>query len=269
MAGYVRKLEGSSSTRVRDVNVTRAARIDPSPGRAQRIVGDIPGIPTDGLRAPILDPPDGLLRGGSEDAVRVVIVDPRPLFVLGICALLPHLEKDFTVVGATTVPEAIAQVGAQTAGLAVIGIGGREDVDGLRQIRSALPEAKLLVLSDVFDPRIVREALTMGVSGYLSRVINAQDLVAAFHAIRRGEVVLSPLASVCLVRTEDSELPTLSDCELDVLRMIVEGLELSEIAERMFVSKSTVKRTVQSVLDKLQVQNRLQAAVYAVRAGLI
>jgi DNA-binding NarL/FixJ family response regulator len=203
--------------------------------------------------------------------VRVVVVDSYPLFVFGLQALIFSLEVGIDVVGvATSGEQALVQIEETLPDVAVVvSRSQKECLEFVHSLRETFPTVRVIMLADSFKPRQVREALRLGVSAYLSRNLTTEDLVNAIRTVKVGEVVMSPLASACLMLREGEEEAPLSECELEILRLVAEGLDNLEIAQRMHMSKSTLKRNLHCVLDKLGVQNRVQAAVRAARQGLI
>lgn len=157
------------------------------------------------------------------------------------------------------------------------------DVDGLevlRRLKELVPASSVLVISMHDDPLLVRRAIEAGAAGYALKGIGRQQLIAAVRAVCDGEAVLDPT----LLRAIVSEVPRsassrtsvtreglapLTRPELDVLRLIADGLTNAQISERMRWSLATTKKYVQTVLEKLRVSDRTQAAVTAVRLGLL
>lgn len=207
----------------------------------------------------------------SADAVSVVVVDSRPLFVFGLEALLLSLKVGIDVLGVATSFEAgLLQIKGKLPDVAiVVSRTRRECLEFAQAVRKGFPAVGVVMLAQTFEAHHVREALRLGVAGYLSVDAAAEDLVNAIRTVSMGEIVLSPLASAALTQPEgDGELP-LTEGELGILKLVAEGLDNLEIAQRMFMSTSTLKRHLRCIIDKLKVRNRIQAAVYAARKGLI
>lgn len=154
-----------------------------------------------------------------------------------------------------------------------------DGVEATRAITALHPAAQVLMFTVSEDEDDVLDALAAGACGYILKDAAPQDVAAAIRAAAARETPLSPRVAARLVdrvRAQDrsgqgngSNGPALTDRELDILRLIVDGKENAEIASELMISPSTAKNHVASVLQKLGVQNRVQAAVHAVRAGLI
>jgi len=157
------------------------------------------------------------------------------------------------------------------------------DVDGLevlRRLKELVPASSVLVISMHDDPLLVRRAIEAGAAGYALKGIGRQQLIAAVRAVCDGEAVLDPTLLRAIVaeapRSGSSRMSVpreglgpLTRLELDVLRLMADGLTNAQISERMRWSLATTKKYVQTVLEKLRVSDRTQAAVTAVRLGLL
>jgi DNA-binding NarL/FixJ family response regulator len=150
-------------------------------------------------------------------------------------------------------------------------------IDATRELVAATPEARVLVLTVASDERSVLDALIAGASGYLLKDATIEEIAAGVRAAAAGESFVSPrVAHHVLGRLRGQAGPgdaspdetKLSERELDILRLVAEGCDNDEIAERLFLSPRTVKNHVSSILSKLDMDNRVQAAVYAIRKGL-
>jgi DNA-binding NarL/FixJ family response regulator len=155
------------------------------------------------------------------------------------------------------------------------------DLDGLgvlQQIRALVPQTAVLIVSMHDNPALVRRAVQIGAAGYVLKGVGRRELLAAVQAVHDGESVLDP-AVLRSILTEAAAgkgaarppalVEPLTPVEQEVLALIASGLTNREIAERLRWSVSTVKKYVQRILDKLDVADRTQAAVEAVRRGLL
>jgi len=207
--------------------------------------------------------------------IRLLVVDDHPVVREGLRSMLS--DTAITVVGdAGTAAEAI-RLAADVAPDVVLLDLGLPDLDGLSavaRLKHARAEAAVLVLTMHDDPALVRGAVQAGASGYVLKGVGRQELLAAILAVHHGEAVLDPL----ILRTLTGEGPAaaatpgqepLTALEHDVLALIAGGLTNREIAARMRWSVATAKKYVQRVLVKLQVSDRTQAAVVALRRGLL
>jgi len=209
--------------------------------------------------------------------IRVLLVDDHAILREGIRALLAY-QEDFTVVGeAANGAEAVALVGKLQPAIVLMDIA-MDRMNGLeatRLICAQSPQTRVLVLSQHEDRQYVVPLLQAGAAGYLLKRALGQDLLTALRAVARGEVYLDPRVSGVLIdeirlreaegQTEQAEL---TEREREILALLVEGLSNSQIAERIHLSENTVKKHLRSILEKLHVSNRGEAAVYAAREGL-
>jgi DNA-binding NarL/FixJ family response regulator len=190
-------------------------------------------------------------------------------------------DRAIEIVGeASTAAEAI-RLGAEAAPDVVLLDMALPDGDGLsalRRIKQTTPTVAVLVLTMHDDPALVRGAVQAGAAGYVLKGVGRRELLAAVRAVRDGEAVIDPVLLRSLTDGVAPSTPAafratatepLTPVERDLLRLIASGLTNREIAGRMRWSVATVKKYVQRVLDKLDVSDRTQAAVVAVRRGLV
>ena len=139
-------------------------------------------------------------------------------------------------------------------------------------IRRELPDTEVVALTSVLEDAAVVEAVRAGAIGYLLKDTEADELRRAIKSAAAGQVQLSPQAAARLmreVRTPEKSHESLTERECDVLRLLAQGQSNKEIAQHLNVSEQTVKTHVSHVLNKLGVPSRTQAALYAMRAGLV
>ena len=215
---------------------------------------------------------------GAPGAITVVLVDDHAFFRGGLRDLLT--EHGFAIVGEAASGEDAVEVITETApNVAVMdvnmpGIGG---IQAARQVAAAAPTCRVLMLTVSPDDSDVNEAILAGACGYVLKDASGREIVSAVSAAARGESLLSPpIASKLLNRIRDVDDagepdgagPRLTERELDVLRLIAQGKSNGEIADELVISVQTVKNHVSNLLAKLHVDNRIQAAVVAVRRHL-
>ena len=216
----------------------------------------------------------------SRDRARILLVDDHPMVREGLRSMLTDDTIDI-VAEAGTAAEAI-RLSAEAAPDVVLLDMELPDLDGLStltRIRQASPNTAVLVVTMHDDPTLVRGAVKAGTAGYVLKGASRQELLAAVRAVRDGGAVFDPTLLPALVSdVEDrSSAPastaasrgSLTTVEQDVLRFIASGLTNREIAGRMRWSIATAKKYVQRVLAKLEVSDRTQAAVVALRRGLL
>jgi NarL family two-component system response regulator LiaR len=210
--------------------------------------------------------------------LKVIVVDDHELFRRGLIGLLE--ERGIEIVGeAALAADAIRQ--AADIGPCVVlmdlSMPGMSGIEAMQRLAAAAPLARPLALTVLADDQHVIEALLAGACGYVLKDAPIDQIVEGVRAASRGESMISPRIASRLVRRlrePDTVEVTLTGGELtprekEVLELLARGLDNSEIAEALHLSRHTVKNHVSSILIKLQVENRLQAAVRAVRAGLV
>jgi NarL family two-component system response regulator LiaR len=139
-------------------------------------------------------------------------------------------------------------------------------------IRREVPDTEVLALTSVLEDAAVVDAVRAGAIGYLLKDTDAHELRRAIKAAAAGQVHLSPQAAARLlreVRTPEKSVEPLTERETDVLRLLAQGKTNKEIARELHIAEQTVKTHVSHVLDKLEVPSRTQAALYAMRVGLV
>jgi NarL family two-component system response regulator LiaR len=144
-------------------------------------------------------------------------------------------------------------------------------VEATATIRREMPDVEVIALTSVLEDKSVVDAVRAGAIGYLLKDTESDELIRAIKAAAAGQVQLSPKAAARLmreVRTPDNP-ETLTDRETDVLRLLAMGQSNKEIAQTLSIGEKTVKTHVSNVLAKLDVTSRTQAALYAVRIGLV
>ncbi len=212
--------------------------------------------------------------------VSIVLVDDHDLFRRGLRDLLQ--EHGFEIVGEASSGEEAIELAAEKIpdvilmDISMPGIGG---VEAARRIRLGTPHTRVVMLTVSADDEVVDDAILAGASGYLLKGASIEVIISGIDAASRGEALLSPaIAGRLLERTRANEVlselplgtrPHLTAREVEVLRLMATGKDNSEIAAELVTSPHTVKSHVSNILAKLEVENRLQAAVYAVRRRLL
>ena len=205
--------------------------------------------------------------------LRVLVVDDHPMVRAGLRSMLSGDDVD--VVGeAGSGAEAVERAAALDPELVLLDLE-LPDMDGvetLTRLKARAPRAAVLIVSMHDDPAMVRRAVEAGAAGYVLKGIGRRELLAAVRAVRDGDSVLDPsllrsLATPTSIEATDAE--PLTRVELETLALLAAGLTNREIAERLRWSVGTVKKYVQRILEKLDVSDRTQAAVMAVRRGLL
>ena len=214
------------------------------------------------------------------DEVRVVVVDDHDLFRTGLRSLLE--EQGVNVVGEAANGQTAIRIVSELAPDVVImdlNMPGLTGVETTRQLSGIAPLARVVVLTISADDDDVMNAVMAGACGYLLKDSSIQELIVGIRAAAAGESLISPqIAAKVLQRlraqstSEDAAATIraeLSDREIEVLKLIANGNDNAQIARELFISPKTVKNHISNILMKLQIDNRIQAAVYAVRSGIV
>ena len=202
----------------------------------------------------------------------LLIVDDHEVVRQGLVAMLGR-RPEFQVVGeAGTVAEAVAAARRFEPNLVVMDVRlpDGSGIEACREIRAELPDTRVVILTSYPDEDAVLSAIVAGASGYLLKQVRARDLVAALQAVGRGESLLDPavtgrvLERVRRIATgaATDELSALTSQEQKILMLVAEGKTNKQIAEEVFLSDKTVKNYVSSILSKLNLERRAQAAAY-------
>jgi DNA-binding NarL/FixJ family response regulator len=216
----------------------------------------------------------------SAETIRVLLVDDHDLFRTGLRNLLE--EQTVQVVGeAADGVQAIRLVRELAPDVVVMDLNmpGMTGVEATRQVTSLAPLTRVVVLTISDQDEDVMNAILAGACGYLMKDSSIQDLMQGIRAAAVGESLISPhIAAKVLQRmratgTSEQDAATiraeLSDREIEVLKLIANGKDNAQIAAELHISPKTVKNHISNILMKLQIDNRIQAAVYAVRSGIV
>jgi NarL family two-component system response regulator LiaR len=208
--------------------------------------------------------------------IRIVIADDHTIVRRGIRAVLRNLP-DIEVVGeATTGWEAIAEVQRLQPDVVLMDLVMPEldGIEAIRRINAQQPDVCILVLTSFAGEDKVFPAIKAGALGYHLKDSSPEDLAQAIRQVHRGESSLHPVIARKVLEelTRPSERPPtpdpLSPREAEVLRLVAQGRDNTEIAEQLVISETTVRTHVSNILSKLHLASRTQAALYALREGL-
>ena len=205
---------------------------------------------------------------------RVLVVDNYAIIRAGLCSLL-NQETGLVVVGeATTGEEALRQHQRHHPDVIIMDLRlpATDAIDTIRRMRQIDPACQVIVFTECRDDLLVRAAIQAGAIGYLLKEVPPGELVRAVHAAMRGEPTLHPEAQRVLMRQAVEPLnpqPGLTEREMDVLRLIALGKRNKEIARTLYLTEGTVKGYISAILAKLSVNDRTQAALYAVKHRLV
>ena len=217
----------------------------------------------------------------SSDAqrrLRLLVVDDHEVVRQGLVALLDRREGFEVVAQAGSVAEAIEAAARFEPDLVIMDVRlpDGSGIEACREIRTARPETRVIMLTSYPDEEAVLSAIIAGASGYLLKQVRGRDLVSALEAVGRGESLLDPavtekvLERVRRVATGSAsdELSDLTSQERKILLLVADGKTNKEIAAEVFLSDKTVKNYVSSILAKLNLQRRAQAAAFVAKHHL-
>lgn len=206
--------------------------------------------------------------------IRILIAEDQLLMRQGLAALLK--AEDVQIVGE-------AEDGATAVDMAKslrpdivlmdLSMPGLDGVEATRRLKRAAPQIRVLILTVANCERRVAEALAAGADGYALKRLGHEELMAAITAVRMGRQYLGPGLDIALVRDHldggDANVPALTARELEVLRLIAQGLKNREIADTLSIAIKTVETHRTKIMQKLDLHNSAELATYAIRRGLI
>jgi two-component system, NarL family, response regulator DevR len=207
--------------------------------------------------------------------LRLLVVDDHEVVRQGLVALLDRRDGFEVVAEAGTVAEALAMAHRFQPDIVIMDVRlpDGSGVEACREIRAELPGTRVVILTSYPDEEAVLSAIVAGASGYLLKQIRARDLVAALEAVGRGESLLDPAVTEKVLErvrriatgSQTDELGQLTSQERKILLLVAEGKTNKEIAGEVFLSDKTVKNYVSSILSKLNLERRAQAAAFMAR----
>jgi len=206
--------------------------------------------------------------------VKLLVADDHTLFRDGLATLLQ--AAGFAVVGqvghgAAAVAEALTL--RPDVVLVDMDMADMSGLEALRRIRSAWPEAQVVILTDAEDDSELLDVIDAGARGYLSKSLNAEEFIRMLHGLGRGEAAMTRQTTGRLLNVlshgNHRTSHDLTEREVELLRLIVEGCSNRHIAQVLQVSENTVKYHIKNILQKLAVHNRTEAATHAIRVGLV
>ncbi|MBI5032872.1 MAG: response regulator transcription factor [Chloroflexi bacterium] len=206
--------------------------------------------------------------------IRVLIADDHSILREGMRLIL-SADPAFDVVGeATNGEDAVARAQALLPDVVLMDVHmpGMNGIEATRRIHATLPQVRVMILTVSDKDEDLFGAIRAGAKGYLLKNSEASQVLDAIRRLANGEAVLPP-ALAARVLDEFAAPPqaqeTLTEREIEIIRLVAQGLGNKEIATKLSLSENTVKTHVRHILDKLQLRSRSEAAAYAVQAGLI
>jgi two-component system response regulator DevR len=212
----------------------------------------------------------------TEQPIRVFLMDDHEIVRRGLADLI-GLERDMDVVGeAGTTKDALLRIPASRPDVAVLDVRMTDGtgVEVCREVRSTMPSVRCLMLTSYADDEALFDAIMAGASGYVLKDIRGNDLVDAIRQVAAGKSLLDPLATQRVLERlrngdkHDSRLDALSEQERRILDLIGEGLTNRQIGDSLHLAEKTVKNYVSSLLAKLGMERRTQAAALIARMSV-
>ena len=220
-------------------------------------------------------------RSSDDEPLRVLVVDDHALFRRGLQMVL-GAEPDIEVVGeASDGAEAVEKAKSLKPDVVLMDVRmpKRSGIEATGSIRGELPDAKILMLTMSDEEADLYEAIKAGASGYLLKEISIEEVPDAIRSVWAGQSRISPsMASKLLSEfaamsqrsgTAQPAGTQLTPREMQVLKLVAQGLNNKDIAEKLFISENTVKNHIRNILDKLHLHSRMEAVVYAVKEKLL
>lgn len=207
--------------------------------------------------------------------LKIVLVDDHEVVRLGLKSLLENQPKFQVVAEASNAKEAIAKTMEYKPDVVVMDIRlpGKSGIEATHEIVNKLPETKVIILTSFADDELLFDAIKAGASGYILKQIGSVELVEALKKIGRGEAILDPKLTQKVFQRVRQDLhkaggeafTLLTERELGILRLVSEGKRNKEIAGEVYLSEKTVRNYVSSILSKLNLSTRTEAAAFAVK----
>lgn len=209
---------------------------------------------------------------------RILLVDDHEVVRLGLKTLLDKHPNFKVVAEAGTAREAVEKTRAHEPDVVVMDIRlkGGSGIEACEEITAEFPDTKVIMLTSYAEDEMLFSAIRAGAAGYVLKQIGGDDLVRAIESIGRGEALLDPAVTQRVFQEvrkaareeEASAFAELTQQEMHVLQLVSEGRTNRKIAEMLYLGEGTVRNYVSSILSKLNVRNRAEAAAYAVEHNL-
>jgi DNA-binding NarL/FixJ family response regulator len=212
------------------------------------------------------------------DKITILLADDHNVLRQGMAQMIDAQADMKVVAQASDGSEAVSLARKERPDIVLMDINmpKMDGVEAARRITAELPETSIIVLTMYRRDNYVFEAIKAGASGYLLKETELDELLAAIRAVARGEAVIDPaIASRVLAEFRQQpkveEIPDsrLSDRDVDILRLVAQGLSNQEIGAQLFISEKTVRNRLSLVFRQLHLKNRTEAALYALRKGLV
>jgi len=203
--------------------------------------------------------------------MRLVLIDDHPLVLQGISAVV-QLQDDMEVVGTASCGEEGFKVLAEyqpDVALVDLKLPGEYGLDIIKRGRDAAPKCRFIVLTSYSDRTDVRRAMNEKVEGYILKEAMPEEIINAVRLVGRGRNYIDPsIMQSFMTQDEEDPIEQLTPREMEVLAEVASGMSNRDIADSLFVTEYTVKKHVSQILDKLNLSDRTQAALYAFSRGI-
>jgi DNA-binding NarL/FixJ family response regulator len=210
--------------------------------------------------------------------IRIIIVDDHEIVRIGMRSLLEQYPQYEVVAEAGNAKEAVEQVQTFSPDIVLMDIRlpGKSGIDACEEIKLIAPDTKVIMLTSYAEDEMLFSAIKAGASGYVLKQIDSEGLIKSLEAVSRGEASLDPAVTQrvfqevrkAVKEEEAASFVNLSQQEKMVLKLVSEGKTNREIAQALYLGEGTVRNYVSSILSKLGVSNRAEAAAYAVEHNL-
>lgn len=210
--------------------------------------------------------------------LKILLVDDHEVVRLGLSSLLSRYPQFEVVAEADNASDAIKNAKLHKPDVVVMDIRlpGKSGIEATREIKQALPDTKVIMLTSYAEEELLFEAITAGASGYVLKQIGSGELIRALEAIGEGEALLDPSLTQRVFdrvreatrKAEEEAFANLTDQELRILGLVSEGKTNREIAADIYLSEKTVRNYVSSIFSKLDLSTRAEAAAYAVKHNI-
>ena len=210
------------------------------------------------------------------EKAKLMLVDDHALFRSGLAALLSSQDEMEVVAQADNGLDAVKLAEEVMPDLILMDINmpGSDGLEATRIIKDRMPYVKIVMLTASDENDLLFEAVKAGAQGYLLKHLDPEQFLAELSAQLRGEASISGDVAIKIIRAfsahdVERQQSQLTARELEVLKLVGEGFSNRDIASRLYISENTVKNHLRNILQKLHFENRVQAAAYAIRRGLV
>ena len=217
-----------------------------------------------------------------KQSIRVLVVDDHPVYRDGLITMLRSRPSNIEVIGeASDGAEAVAMVGTLNPHVVLMDIkmAGMDGIEATRQIKQLFPDVKVLALSAYEDDDYVLEMVKAGASGYMLKDADNTIIISGIEAVHEGKARIHPrlaikvfqaFAEISNENQRDKDIfDGLTEREIEILRLIARGMTNRQVSNHLWISERTVDNHVQNIYKKLNISDRTQATLYAVRKGII